>query len=142
MNPIHKKILRAVSLKLRHILEGHYDAQGQLQPGDLDRRLNEIGLWRDRAPKPLAKLPHLAEEDKQARQVIDAYLAYRAEAGLPRADAVAEFVRESAYTWANRLLALRCIEARAIIDEVILQKEVYGGRSMVHNRLARRSLET
>ena len=69
--------------------------------------------------------------------MVDAYIAFRAEAGVGQAEAVAEFVRESAYTWANRLLCLRCMEARGIIDEVILQKEVYGGRSMVHNRLGR-----
>jgi len=32
-------------------------------------------------------------------------------------------------------------EARSIIDEVILQKESYGGRSLAHHRLARRSPE-
>ena len=51
---------------------------------------------------------------------------------------MAEFVREAAYNWANRLLTLRCMEARGIIDEVVLQKEVYGWRSMVHNRLGQR----
>ena len=141
MNPTHKKILRAVSLELRHILEGDYNSEGHFQPGDLERRLNEIGLWRDRPAKPLAELPHLSAEDKQARRVVEAYLDFRREALVPRAEAVAEFVREAAYSWANRLLALRCMEARTIIDEVILQKEVYGGRSMVHNRFARRDPE-
>ena len=54
---------------------------------------------------------------------------------------MAEFVREAAYSWANRLLALRCMEARGIIDEVILQKDAYGGRSLVHSRLARKNPE-
>jgi hypothetical protein len=44
---------------------------------------------------------------------------------------VAEFVREAAYSWANRLLALRCMEARGIIDEVVHQKDAYGGRSLI-----------
>lgn len=139
MHPDHKKILRAVSLELRHTLEGQYDDGGRFQPGDLERRLNEIGLWRDRPAKPLAELPHLSSEDRQARQVVDAYLEFRQEAGVSHAEAVVEFVREGAYTWANRLLTLRCMEARGIIDEVILQKEVYGWRSMVHNRFARRN---
>jgi hypothetical protein len=141
MNPDHKKILRALSLELRHILEGHYDEQGGFHPGDLERRLNEIGVWRDRPPKPLAELPHLAAEDRAARQVVDAYLDFRRQASVPRQEAVAEFVREAAYTWANRLLTLRCMEARGLIDEVILQKDIYGGRSMVHQRFARRSPE-
>lgn len=49
-----------------------------------------------------------------------------------------EFIRESAYTWANRLLALRCMEARGLIDEVVLQKETYGGKSLEHWRLVQR----
>lgn len=137
-----KKILRGLSLELRHLLEGHYDAQGQWLAGDLERRLNEIGVWRDRAPKPLDELPHLSTEDKKARKVLDAYIKLREEAGVPSSEAVAEFVRESTYTWVNRLFALRCMEARGIIDEVILQKEAYGGRSMVHYRYARRDPES
>lgn len=138
MQPNLKKILRALSLEIRHTLEGSYDAAGLFHPGDLETRLNELGVWRERPARPLAELPHLSAEDRAARQVIDAYIAYRAEAGVERADAVAEFVREAAYNWANRLLALRCMEARGIIDEVVLQKAVYGGRSMVHNRLAKK----
>lgn len=138
MQPNLKKILRALSLEIRHTLEGSYDAAGVFHPGDLETRLNELGVWRERPARPLAELPHLSAEDRAARQVIDAYIAYRAEAGVERAEAVAEFVREAAYNWANRLLALRCMEARGIIDEVVLQKAVYGGRSMVHNRLAKK----
>jgi hypothetical protein len=136
-----KKILRAVSLELRHVLEGRYDDQGRWLAGDLERRLNELGVWRDRPAKPLAELSHLSAEDTTARHVVDGYLRLREEAGVARNEAVAEFVREAAYTWANRLFALRCMEARGIIDEVILQKETYGGRSMVHSRFARRNPE-
>ena len=77
-------------------------------------------------------------EDRQARKVVDAYLKLREEAGVERSDAVAEFIRETAYTWANRLMALRCMEARELIDTVILQQEAYGGRSLEHHRLAQR----
>src|SRR6266849_8165234 len=141
MQPDLKRILRALSLELRHVLEGRYDDQGRWLAGDLERRLNELGVWRDRPAKPLAELSHLSAEDKAARHVVDAYLRLRDEAGVARKEAVAEFVREAAYTWANRLFALRCMEARGIIDEVILQKETYGGRSMVHSRFARRNPE-
>ena len=136
-----KKILRSLSLELRHIMECTYDERGKFHSGDLERRLNEIGIWRDRSPKPLDELPHLSTEDKEARRVVDAYIQFREEAGVSRQEAVAEFSLESAYTWANRLFALRCMEARGIIDEVILQKEAYGGRSLVHNRFARRNPE-
>lgn len=143
MDPRLKKILRAVSLEIRRLLEGRYNEHGQWQAGDLERRLNEIGIWReeDRKPKPLEELPHLSAEDKAARRLVDGYLKLREEADVPRSEAVAEFVREAAYTWANRLFALRCMEARGIIDEVILQKAAYGGRSMVHNRFAKKNPE-
>ena len=136
MDPELKSILRGLSLKLRHLLEGYYDEEERWHPGDLERRLNELGVWRDRVPKPIDELPHLSEEDLNARKVVDAYIQYRKEAGVPLEESVAEFVRESAYTWANRLFALRCMEARGLIDEVILQKEAYGWRSLQHNRLA------
>ncbi|MGB4235452.1 MAG: BREX-1 system adenine-specific DNA-methyltransferase PglX [Methanoregulaceae archaeon] len=131
-----KKILRSLTLDLRHHLEGRYDEQGNHIAGDLERELNRLGIWRDRPPKPVSELPHLKEEEKQSRQVIDAYISYRADAGISQDEAVEEFIRESAYTWVNRLFALRCMEARGIIDPVILQEETYGGRSMVHHRFA------
>ena len=51
MQPNLRKTLRALSLELRHILEGRYDGQGDWQPGDLEPRLNELGIWREREPK-------------------------------------------------------------------------------------------
>ena len=137
-----KKILRGISLELRHTLEGWHDKKtGVWNPGDLERRLNEIGAWGDRPSKPLDEMPHLSAEEKAARRLVDGYLQLRAEAGVERAAAVAEFVRESAYTWANRLFAFRCMEARSIIEEVILQKAAYAGRSLVHQRYLRKNLD-
>ena len=141
MDAQHKKVLKSISLELRHLLEGSYDAAGQWYPGDLEQRLAGIGVRRDREPVGVDELSHLPPADQKARQVVDAYLQLRAEAGVAREEAVAEFVRETAYTWANRLLALRCMEARELIDEVILQKAAYGGRSLEHHRLAQRQPE-
>ncbi len=136
-----KKILKPVTLALRHLLEGEYDAEGKWKPGDLEQRLAALGVRRDRASRPVDELGKLADEDRYARKVVDAYLKLRQEAGVERADGVAEFVRETAYTWANRLIALRCMEARELIDSVIQQKEAYGGRSLEHHRLAQRQPE-
>ena len=141
MDPKLKKILRGISLEIRRLLEGRHDERGEWIAGDLEERLKGMGVWRDREPKPVEELPHLSPEDKAARRLVDGYLKLREEAGVGRAEAVAEFVRESAYTWANRLFALRCMEARGIIDEVVLQKDAYGGRSMVHNRFAKRDAQ-
>jgi hypothetical protein len=135
-----KRILKSVTLELRHLLEGRCDNAGAWQPGDLENRLASIGVRGDREPRPADEL-RLSTEDRHARRVVDAYLKLREEAGVPRADAVAEFLRETAYTWANRLIALRCMESRELIDPVILQQEPYGGRSLEHHRLAQRQPE-
>jgi SAM-dependent methyltransferase len=137
----HKPILKALALELRRELEGFHDSGGAWRPGDLERRLAAIGVRRGRAPVPVDELAHLAPQDRDARRVIDAFLTSRADAGQSRDAALAEFVRDAAYTWANRLLALRCMEARALIDEAILQKEAYGGHSLQHHRLARKEPE-
>jgi len=136
-----RKVLSKLVLGIRHLLEGYYDDRGIWHVGDLEQRLNQLGVWRNRPAKPLEELPQLSETDNKARRTVDAYIKYREDIGVSRADAVEEFIQESAYTWFNRLFALRCMEARSIIDEVILQKDIYGGRSLQHNRLAIRHPE-
>ncbi len=132
-----KGTLKAITIELRHVLEGSYDTGETWQPGDLERRLASIGIRRDRPPVRVDELT-LSPEDREARRVLDAFIESRLGAGASREEAFTEFVREAAYTWANRLLALRCMEARGLIDEVVLQKEAYGGRSLQHQRLARK----
>ena len=137
-----KKILKAVVLEMRHELEGYYDNAGRWHPGDLETRLAEIGVRKDRASVPVDELGRLIDQDVRARKIVDAFIDVREQAGVDRAEAVAEYVRESAYTWANRLVALRCMEARELLDdEVIVGREAYGGRSLVHHRLAQSSPE-
>lgn len=137
----YKKILKSIVLKIRHLLEGRYDKEEVWQPGDFEQRLASIGVSRNREPVPVDELPHLSDNDRYAREVVEAYLTIRQEAGICLSDAVAEFVRETAFTWANRLLALRCMESRELIDEVIIPKEIYGGRSLEHHRMAQRHPE-
>lgn len=134
-----RKLLKPLTLEMRHILEGYHDKAGAWVPGDLETRLRGLGVRRDRAPVPLDELPHLTAADRTARGVVDAYLELRQDAGIGQRAAVAEFIRETASTWATRLLALRCLEARRLVDdEVIVVRDAYAGRSMLHNRLLRR----
>lgn len=133
MLPEHKKTLKSLVLTLRHLLEGHYDESGVWHPGDLERRLNALGVFVDREV-PLHDMGQLSDADRRARNVADAYIAIRDSAGVPRETAVREYVRESAHTWANRLVALRMMEARGLIDEVVLARVDYGNRSLEHHR--------
>lgn len=133
MLPEHKKTLKSLVLTLRHLFEGHYDESGAWHPGDLERRLNALGVFADREV-PLHDMGQLPDADRRARDVADAYIALRDSAGVSRETAVREYVRESAHTWANRLLALRMMEARGLIDEVVLARADYGNRSLEHHR--------
>ena len=141
MEAQYKARLKAIVLNLRHLLEGRLDAAGVWQPGDLEVRLAALGVRRNREPVPLDQLSHLPEEDRNARRVVDAFLEFHRKTGVSPENALPEFIRECAYTWANRLIALRCMEARGLIDEIILQKESYGGRSLRHHRLAQQNPE-
>jgi hypothetical protein len=141
MEPQYKGQLKSIVLNLRHILEGGNGAAGTGRIGDLEERLAAIGVRSNRDNVPLSQLAHLSYEDFRAREVVDAFVQSCLKAGRSPAEAIREFLQEASYTWANRLIALRCLEARGLIDEVILQKENYGGRSLQHYRLARQTPE-
>src|SRR5260370_39036046 len=107
MDPVLKKVLRALRLELRYLLEGWYDEHDAWYPGDLERRLNELAVWRDRA-KPFDEIEdRLAPADREARKGVDAYLELRAEAGGRPAAAGAGVVPAPAHTPAPPLLAPR-----------------------------------
>jgi hypothetical protein len=132
MEQQHKSKLKSIILELRHLLEGYYDGHGEWNPGDLEKKLVSLGVRRKGSS---VEVGGLDERDAKARDIAIAYIKNIVESGGNQENAVIEFVRETAYSWANKLIALRCMESRAIIDEVILQKESYGGRSLKHHRL-------
>ena len=141
MESQYKSKLKSIVLDLRHTLEGRYDDAGFWRPGDLEERLAALGVRRDREPLGLEQLSHLSKDDQRARLIVDAFVQSALQADRSREEAIGMFLQESAYTWANRLLALRCMEARSLIDEIIIQKENYGGRSLKHYRLTRQNPE-
>jgi hypothetical protein len=141
METQYKSQLKTIVLHLRHTLEGRYDDIGRWHPGDLEERLAALDVRRDREAMPLEQLAHLSAEDQHARLIVDAFIQSPLQSGRSREEAISEFLQEAAYTWANRLIALRCMEARTLIDEIIIQKENYGGRSLKHHRLTRQNPE-
>src|SRR5262245_45246208 len=89
----------AIALALRGLLEGGYDAGGVFEPGDLARRLEGIGVHRDRAPIPVDDLPELPPEDRTARTIVDAFIASGMAMGLSHSASVDAFLRKAAHGW-------------------------------------------
>ncbi|MBN1139858.1 MAG: hypothetical protein JXM73_25020, partial [Anaerolineae bacterium] len=132
MNQTAKRAIKALVLELRHSLEDDIAVQ-------LKRYGYAGGRWIDPA-----RLPHIWNDDTAMaeRQRMDAALAQelrRMGVAAPdeatpkqREEAVGWFVREIAYTHLNRLVALKALEVRGLIPEVITTRDAYGGRSRAH----------
>lgn len=127
MEKRHKDIMHALVGKLRHILVGTQTVDG-FTPGNLDRELERIGIAPDGTITPV---------DALANNIFNGELhAYRAASALltplPREQRVAtrhEIIERAAYTWINRLLALRAMEVRDLIKSTLHGEEAYGGIS-------------
>jgi len=120
-----KDLLRSVVLDLRHTLAGN-TANGKHQRGDLDRELERLGIAPDGTIIPFDVVANPSTEETRARRVAEAELA-----GVPpggRAAARTELVERAAYSWINRLLALRAMEARGLIAETLRPNPDYDGQ--------------
>lgn len=127
MEKRHKDILRTLVGKLRHILVGTVTDDG-LTPGNLDRELERIGIAPDGTITPIDALATtLFHGELRAYRVAVAQLApLHVE---QRVAARHEIIERAAYTWINRLLALRAMEVRGLIDSTLRGEEAYGGIS-------------
>ena len=118
-----RDLLRVVVADLRHTLTGGPNGQR----GDLDRELERLGIAPDGSIAPLDALPNPTPSERRARRVAEAQLSAAPAAG--HATARAEVVERAAYTWINRLLALRAMEARGLINPVLRSDPAYDGLS-------------
>ena len=129
----HKDLLRPLVANLRVTLAGTAGADGTWQRGDLDRELERLGIAPDGTAIPIDGLPNPTAAERRARMAADAYLTTAvnglkgAEAEQKRRAVREEFVERAAYTWINRLLALRTMEARGLIDETLRANPDYEG---------------
>ena len=131
MNRQAKSAIKSLVLALRHKLEDEIAVQ-----------LKRYGFAGQRW-LPVERLPHIQRND---RATID---HFRLKAALEqhlrrigaepneatpqqRAEAADWFVREIAFTHLNRLVALKCLEVRDLIPEIVTAREAYGGRSRAH----------
>ncbi len=125
----HKDILAAVIRDLRRELLGTTDKDGTPVRGDLDRELERLGVLRDGRVQPIDALPRATPAEVRAHEAAERFIEAARRQNRPSAQARAEFVEQAAYSWLNRLVALRALEARRLINGTLRPSEDYGGVS-------------
>jgi hypothetical protein len=81
------------------------------------------GLHHNGSLEELATLPAIQslEEARETRAYLEQLLTDEQGAGLKTAEAVEKLVRETAFTWLNRLAALKMLEARGLVRQSLLR---------------------
>jgi hypothetical protein len=96
---------------------------------EIRRQLERYGIFED-SKMSLDDLEHLSVEDRHTRQVIDAALEREMEStegDLERS--ITNYVREATKAYLNRFVALKAIEVRGLVEETLVERGEYGGRS-------------
>src|SRR6266700_2192298 len=105
MQKRHKDLVRTLVTELRHLLVGTVAPDGTITPLDA--------------------LANATPNEWQAHRIAVAQLVYCDE--FKRASMRIEIIERAAYSWINRLLALRAMEARGFIDETLRTNPEYDG---------------
>jgi 23S rRNA G2445 N2-methylase RlmL len=70
---------------------------------------------------------HLAPQQRAQRRKMVAAMEHKRAAGMSDAEAVADFIRDAAFTTLNRFVALKVMEARGLVQECISKGEQSAG---------------
>lgn len=111
-----RKKIKDVVLKSRKLLED--DIAQQLE--------GDYGLRADGRHLDVKRLTHLTYPERQKREALLAAIDKGKKSGHPKTpDAYRFYIKESAFTYLNRLAALRCLEVRGLIAESLIRREGY-----------------
>lgn len=111
MNSETVAAVRDFSLKARALLEN-----------EVGEQLEGVYGWLpDGKLEPAEKYPAIQELDeaRKVRRGIDRFLSESLDAGVKRREARDDLLREAAFTWLNRLVAFKMLEARNLIRQSI-----------------------
>ncbi|WP_032871745.1 BREX-1 system adenine-specific DNA-methyltransferase PglX [Bacillus sp. UNC69MF] len=120
MKPEQKKAINRTILKCREMLEK-----------DIENRLVTYGILMDEPWIEKDKLS-LSDEQEQVYKDLRDAIAKEMKGGLSEKEALISYIREVTYTYLNRIAALRVMEVRGLMEEVLVQKEEYSNRSYGH----------
>src|SRR5262249_55100717 len=126
MQKRHKELLRALVRELRHKLVGSISpTDGKIERGNMDRELERLGIAPDGLIKPIDALSSATPPNaRYAYRVAAEQLSRLPQSQRPPVRS--EIIERAAYTWINRLLALRAMEVRGLIDNTLRADEAYG----------------
>ncbi len=104
-----RNTLRNTVTRCRRLLE---DAVGDVLEG-------RLGIGRDGQVEDAGRMGHLSEPEMEHREEVISHLRHIEAGGFKPADAVAQLIREVAYTHLNRLCAYKMLEKRKLIREAV-----------------------
>ncbi|GAB6099285.1 BREX-1 system adenine-specific DNA-methyltransferase PglX [Halanaerocella petrolearia] len=134
----YKKDLKDLILSLREMFEDEFRTE-----------LNKFGIYSDKEwmttsefNEQIKMLDKEKQEDlKETRIAVKSVIDKEAKETEDRGEAVDYYIKEVAYTYINRLIGLKCLEVRDIIDEVITIRQEYGGLSEQHRNFLEQNPE-
>src|SRR5258705_809430 len=109
LEKLTRNTLRLTVIACRKLLE---DAAAESLEG-------QFGIHRDGAVEPAERMTHLSADDCAYREQVVRYLQHLEARRFTSADAVAQLVREVAFTHLNRLCACKMLERRKLIRETV-----------------------
>jgi hypothetical protein len=128
MDETTKRAIKKTILALRRLLERD----------DIPAVLKQHGIFPDGRRVPIEKLAVLDDRGKERRERLEAAIDREVHAmGGDQKAGIERYAREVAFTYLNRLVALRSMEVRGLIDECIRTRDDYAGRSLRHHRFLR-----
>ncbi len=125
----HKDILARIIRGLRQALLGSTANDGTRTRGNLDRELEQLGILPDGRFLPIDALPNATPQQQRAHYAAEVAIGRMQQQDRSATEARNEYLEQAAYSWINRLVALRALEARGLIDETLRPREDYGNLS-------------
>ncbi len=121
MDSEQKRIINSLILELRELMEE-----------ELELVLKHYGIFLKREWLDVEKLDFLSDEEKETKKKLEIYIKRKEKIGIKKEESTKEFITEATYHWLNRILGLKCLESRDLIEEVITTRSDYSGRSLFH----------
>ena len=104
----------------------------ELLEDDFTTQLRKLGIFieEDRENLPIEQMTHLSDADKEIRLWIEEAIQVQQKGKLSEKQAVQRYIRHCSFTFLNRISALRAMEVRGLIEESVIVRDKYGGRSI------------